>query len=818
MKKTTKIQIEYEPSNSVIQNYKKQFKQNRLEISGITIFFPHIPYKNQIEYMKMIIQSLKEKKYASLESPTGTGKTLCLLCTIIAWMNQNNFKGKFFYATRTHSQISNIIQELNKTKYTPNVSILSSRKYSCINHGLKKEFPYQLNDKCAIIHEQCIFYKKIKNREISHSKMNDLNIEEICILGQKQDFCPYYYEIYKYNHSSLILLPYNYILNRWIRNRLKINIKNNIIVFDEAHNVPSFLEDLKSAKINDEDIDVIIDICQWIYENKEIIEIEKNHDDDDSENYETDFDNFSNDSNKNVLIITRGEILQEINYLKQLKVKIENIPIGDNQFQWLKNGHKFSFEKFLKLFLDENDSEIEFINERGEFYININQFINQQSKNLNNLFIEIEKKIGKKSKGINYKISKIFQKLIYFYERLNDLFFLYGTSKEKNLEKISSYEFIATRNPNYNIQKKNPYNPIEIKILCLNPGEVFLDILNQHPHNIIFTSGTLNPLWGIESQLQIKIPISFENQHIIPGENIYFSIISCGEYNNKKIAYQFTYKERNNISMILSLGYTIIDLIQNVKKGGVLVFFPSFEFLNLCLNKWIPAKINEKISKIKKLIIDKVKEKNCINQYKENINSILFSVYRGSSSEGIDFSDDYARMVICIGIPYASFYDEKVNLKKLYLDKINCLNPSSKKFRTMNGKEWYHNDAVLAVNQSLGRVIRHYKDYGAMICIDSRYESFISGNYFSKWIRDKVDFQNVVKVNNDFSDLKNFYLKMEENSLKNNNNNNNYNEEVIKIDEDDNDYIIKKRITYMDNWLKNYYIGQQRERIEEKDK
>ena len=30
--------------------------------------------------------------------------------------------------------------------------------------------------------------------------------------------------------------------------------------------------------------------------------------------------------------------------------------------------------------------------------------------------------------------------------------------------------------------------------------------------------------------------------------------------------------------------------------------------------------------------------------------SILFSVYRGSSSEGIDFSDDYARMVICIGI------------------------------------------------------------------------------------------------------------------------------------------------------------------------
>lgn len=44
-------------------------------------------------------------------------------------------------------------------------------------------------------------------------------------------------------------------------------------------------------------------------------------------------------------------------------------------------------------------------------------------------------------------------------------------------------------------------------------------------------------------------------------------------------------------------------------------------------------------------------------------------VCRGRISEGLDFSDNAARCVIVIGIPYPQMTDPKVILKKDYLDR-----------------------------------------------------------------------------------------------------------------------------------------------------
>ncbi|KZV19183.1 Fanconi anemia group J protein [Dorcoceras hygrometricum] len=75
----------------------------------------------------------------------------------------------------------------------------------------------------------------------------------------------------------------------------------------------------------------------------------------------------------------------------------------------------------------------------------------------------------------------------------------------------------------------------------------------------------------------------------------------------------------------------------------------------------------------------------------------------------MDFSDDNARAVVIVGIPFPNSYDSKVAQKK----KFNDTYESSKNL--LNGNEWYCQQAFRALNQATGRCIRHRFDYGAII-------------------------------------------------------------------------------------------------------
>lgn len=54
---------------------------------------------------------------------------------------------------------------------------------------------------------------------------------------------------------------------------------------------------------------------------------------------------------------------------------------------------------------------------------------------------------------------------------------------------------------------------------------------------------------------------------------------------------------------------------------------------------------------------------------------------------------------------------------------------------SLSGEEWYSQQAHRAVNQAIGRVIRHRSDYGAILFLDSRYSVERNQLGVSKWIR-----------------------------------------------------------------------------------
>jgi len=53
--------------------------------STVEARFPFLAYDVQVDYMKRVVEALDTGDNALLESPTGTGKTLCLLAAVLAW-------------------------------------------------------------------------------------------------------------------------------------------------------------------------------------------------------------------------------------------------------------------------------------------------------------------------------------------------------------------------------------------------------------------------------------------------------------------------------------------------------------------------------------------------------------------------------------------------------------------------------------------------------------------------------------------------------------------------------------------------------------
>ncbi|XP_060563904.1 Fanconi anemia group J protein homolog [Ruditapes philippinarum] len=147
-------------------------------------------------------------------------------------------------------------------------------------------------------------------------------------------------------------------------------------------------------------------------------------------------------------------------------------------------------------------------------------------------------------------------------------------------------------------------------------------------------------------------------------------------------------------------------------------------------------------------------EAECNDDDSEIDGALFFAVCRGKVSEGMDFADDNARAVITVGIPYPSFKDVQVKLKREYNDKHKIDRG------LLSGGDWYEIQAFRALNQALGRCIRHRKDWGALIIVDDRFvkrtEKYCKS--LSRWVRSKVQ---TFDVFSDFlTSMSNFTEKM----------------------------------------------------------
>lgn len=125
---------------------------------------------------------------------------------------------------------------------------------------------------------------------------------------------------------------------------------------------------------------------------------------------------------------------------------------------------------------------------------------------------------------------------------------------------------------------------------------------------------------------------------------------------------------------------------------------------------------------------------------------LLFSVVGGKMSEGINFNDNLGRGVIMIGLPFPNSQSAEWRARLQHVEKVaadNCpvSEPPSVRSEIAKtaGREFYENACMRAVNQSIGRAIRHQQDYAVIVLLDQRYSLPRITKKLPKWIRESVE-------------------------------------------------------------------------------
>jgi regulator of telomere elongation helicase 1 len=262
------------------------------------VSFPFPPYDIQVNYMEKVIECLQERQNGVLESPTGTGKTLSLLCASLAWLevkkaqiqahrqtmaddneflkelstvagaqNTRGFLGMptIIYASRTHTQLSQAMQELKRTNYNHmKATVLGSREQMCVHEQVLQE---QSNAtkvqlcRLKVRERSCLYYNKVERKkdDPAISQLSIIDIEDLVKLGQTHKFCPYYMAKELKQNADIVFTPYNYLLDPKARKALGLELANNVIILDEGHNIEKICEDSASIQIKSTDITLCIE-------------------------------------------------------------------------------------------------------------------------------------------------------------------------------------------------------------------------------------------------------------------------------------------------------------------------------------------------------------------------------------------------------------------------------------------------------------------------------------------------------------------------------------------------------------------------------
>ncbi|XP_069035420.1 regulator of telomere elongation helicase 1 isoform X1 [Lepisosteus oculatus] len=730
----------------------------KITLKGIAVDFPFTPYKCQEDYMNKVIECLQNRVNGVLESPTGTGKTLCLLCASLAW--RDHFKDtisarkiaekmggvelfpdrplsswgssatdgdtpayytdipKIIYSSRTHSQLTQVIGELKNTAYRPKVCVLGSREQLCINPDVMRQESNHIKVhmcRAKMSTRSCLFYNNVEEKSTEKELVNTiLDVEDLVKSGNKHRVCPYYLSRSLKQQADIIFTPYNYLLDPKSRRAHNIDLKGAVVIFDEAHNVEKMCEESTSFDLTPYDLATGIEAV-----NQVLVEQASQAGQNDV-NEDFNVETLNSGLKMDIAIIAKIKRI-----LLDLEAAIDSFEIPADGKGVTKPG-SFIYELFRKVHLtfETKSSVLEALEQITGFLagrpgVFINTAGLQKLSDIIQIVFSVDPPEGAPGFDMEQSIAKHYKVHIHR-----------DTSSHKKKQSTDIWSSSSSKKQG-NV----------LSYWCFSPGFSMQELLHQGVRCIILTSGTLSPLSSFTSEMQIPFPVSLENPHVIAKHQIFVSIIPKGPDN---VQLSSAFDRRFLPEYMASLGNTVVN-VGRVVPHGLLVFFPSYPVMDKTIEYWKEKGHCGRIEDVKPMFVEprgKGTFTEVIDGYYSKVidpklnGASFFAVCRGKASEGLDFSDSNGRGVIITGLPFPPRMDPRVILKMQFLDEMRRKASGGVKY--LSGQEWYRQQASRAVNQAIGRVIRHREDYGAIFLCDHRFISADARSQLPSWVRPYV--------------------------------------------------------------------------------
>ncbi|KAF2687652.1 DNA repair helicase [Lentithecium fluviatile CBS 122367] len=647
-------------------------------------------------------------------------------------------ESKIFFCSRTHSQLTQFSSELQRVQMPPSITpdspskqsndqlveevkhlTLGSRKNLCINPKVNKlNNATAINERCLELQQpgtssecKCPFMpnkdkQTLVNEFRDHALASIRDIEDLGSLGSKLGICPYYASRPATKYCEIVTLPYPLLLQKSAREALDLSLKDHIVIIDEAHNLMDAIAGIYSVSVTLE---------QMLQARMQVtVYLQK-------------FRNRLKGKNR-VYVAQTVRLLDSIIVYLQTKHADPKATDGLVDMGALMSG-------------------------KGVDQINIYKL---------NMYLQ-ESRLARKVDGYT----------TYVEQKQGDL-----TGGPKIVSKRGARQTVPvlTHVQSFLVSLMNPsaegrffYSKEEtagiiLKYMLLDPTFHFKDIVEE-ARAVVLAGGTMSPMSDYEqhllSYLEPSRIMTLSCGHVIPPSNLLavpvVRTLSGHEFD-------FTFEKRNSEQMLIDLGHTILAVAQHI-PDGVVVFFPSYSYLDTCIAAWKRLRLNSSAStsviwdallRVKPIFLEQRSqsesmEKDPVNKeaavdsvlsaYSSAVTlgngrgALLFAVIGGTLSEGINFSDSLGRGVVVVGLPFPNPHSAEWKAKTQYISSKATSNGQDGKAAA---RDFYENACMRAVNQCVGRAIRHKNDYAAILMVDRRYGGQRIQAKLPGWIRSSL--------------------------------------------------------------------------------